>query len=160
MHGVRNLGRFPPREAASRQPARAQTPEHGGRLRTHARTTGSSVSPGVALWEASLATRWLWARTWTSMLFGYDKERRRSQHDLCGISVPKAAAAGPGPGDGVRGGGRGRPHRAAARQSYLVVPLAQRVAAPAATRPLHRPRPDRHWRLPQTARQLPPLVSL
>src|SRR5215468_2760382 len=75
---------------------------------------------------------------------GYYKERRRSQHDLCGISVQKAAAAGPRQGDGVRGGGRGRSHRAAARQSHLVVPLAQRVAALAATRPLHRPRPDRH----------------
>src|SRR5215510_733208 len=58
----------------------------------------------------------------------------RSEQDLCGISVPKAAAAGPRPRDGVRRGGRGRPHRAAARQSHLVVPLAQRVAAPAAAR--------------------------
>src|SRR5438046_8635682 len=75
------------------------------------------------------------------MMFGYykGKKRRRRPHDLCGISVPKAAAAGPRQRDGVRGGGRGRPHRAAARQSHLVVPLAQRVAAPAATRPLHRP---------------------
>jgi hypothetical protein len=36
-------------------------------------------------------------------------------------------------------------------QSHLVVSLAQRVAAPAATRPLHRPRPDRHGRLRQAA---------
>src|SRR5678816_4290806 len=87
--------------------------------------------------------------TWAPMIFGYckerrmSKERRKSQHDLCGISLPKAAAADPWQRDGVRGGGRGRPHRAAARQSHLVVPVAQRVAAPAATRPLHRPRPDR-----------------
>src|SRR6516164_1676271 len=40
---------------------------------------------------------------------------RRSEHDLCGISVPKAAAAGPRQRDGIRGGGRGRPHRATAR---------------------------------------------
>src|SRR5262249_18186875 len=66
-----------------------------------------------------------------------------SEHDLCSISVPKKAAAGPWPRDGIRGGGRGRPHRAAARQSHLVVPLAQRVAAPAPTRPLHAPRPNR-----------------
>src|SRR5580704_11857849 len=72
------------------------------------------------------------------------KQERRTQHDLCGIPVPKAAAAGPRPRDGVRGGGDGRPHRAAARQSHLVVPLAQRVAVPAATRPLHRPRSDRY----------------
>src|SRR5262245_47037 len=82
-----------------------------------------------------------------------------SEHDLCDISIPKAAAAGPRQRDGVRGGGRGRPHRAAARQSHLVVPLAQRVAAPAATRPLHRPGPDRHGRLRQAARQRPRLVS-
>src|SRR6516165_4758225 len=41
-----------------------------------------------------------------------------SEQDLCGISVQKAAAAGPWPRDGVRGGGKGRPHRAAARQSH------------------------------------------
>src|SRR4029453_2646876 len=46
---------------------------------------------------------------WAPMIFGYYKGRRRSQHDLCGISVPKAAAAGPRQRDGVRGGGRGRP---------------------------------------------------
>jgi len=50
--------------------------------------------------------------------------RRRSEHDLCGISIPKAAAAGPRPPDGLRGGGRGRPHRASARESHLIVPLA------------------------------------
>src|SRR5215469_14575106 len=71
---------------------------------------------------------------------------RRNEHDLCGISVPKAAAAGPWQRDGVRGDGGGRPYRAAARQSHLVVSLAQRLAAPAATRPLHRSRPDRHGR--------------
>src|SRR5262245_28198367 len=70
-----------------------------------------------------------------------------SEPDLCCFSVPKKAAAGPRQGDGVRGGGKGRPDRAAARQSHLVVPLAQRVAALAAARPLHRPRPDRHGRL-------------
>src|SRR5215510_1282149 len=83
-----------------------------------------------------------------------------SEYDLCSISIPKAAAAGPWPRNGVRGGGRRRPHRAASRQSDLVVPLAQRVAAPAATRPLHRPRPDRYGRLRQAARQWPGLVSL
>src|SRR5262244_2217604 len=56
--------------------------------------------------------------------------------------------------------GREMSHRAAARQSHLVVPLAQRVAAPAATRPLHRPRPDRHGRLRQAAQQWAKLVSL
>src|SRR6476646_7213729 len=82
------------------------------------------------------------------------------EQDLRGISVPKAAAAGPRPRDGIRGGGSGRSHRAAARQSHLVVPLAQRDAAPAATGPLHRPRPDRHGRLRQAARQRSRLVSL
>src|SRR5215469_15345325 len=42
-----------------------------------------------------------------------------------------------------------------ARQSHLVVPLAQRAAAPAAARPLHRPRPDRHGRLRQAANSGP-----
>src|SRR5262249_48049459 len=79
------------------------------------------------------------------------KSWRGNEHDLCGISVPKAAAAGPRQGDGVRGGGRRRPHRVAAWQSHFVVPLAQRIATPAATRPLHRPRPDRHGRLRQAA---------
>src|SRR5215470_9296305 len=65
-------------------------------------------------------------------------ERKRRHRDLCDISVPKEAAAGPRQRDGVRGGGRGRPHRAAARQSYVVVSMAERVAAPAATGPLHR----------------------
>ncbi|MFD0507678.1 haloalkane dehalogenase [Streptomyces chiangmaiensis] len=55
------------------------------------------------------------------------------------MSISKAAAEGPRPRDGVRGGGRGRPHRAAARQSHLVVPLAQCVAASAVAGPLHRP---------------------
>src|SRR5262249_26100516 len=68
-----------------------------------------------------------------------ESKLEESEHDLCSISVPKKVAAGLWPRDGIRGGGRGRPHRAAARQSHLVVPLAQRVAAPAATRPLHRP---------------------
>src|SRR6266446_4119610 len=84
-------------------------------------------------------------------LVGYYRRSEHDEHDLRGISVPKTAAAGPRPRDGVRGGGTGRPHRAVARQSHLVVPLAQRVAAPAATRPLHRPRPDRHGRLRQSA---------
>src|SRR6516225_8664090 len=74
-----------------------------------------------------------------------------NEHDLCSISIPKTAAAGPRPRDGVRGGGTGRPHRAVARQSHLILPLAQRVATPATTRPLHRPRPDRHGRLRQAA---------
>src|SRR5215470_12836676 len=64
---------------------------------------------------------------------------RRSKHDLCGISVPKTATASPRPRDGLRGGGTGRPYRTVARQPDLVVPVAQRVAAPATTRPLHRP---------------------
>src|SRR5215469_2938172 len=72
---------------------------------------------------------------------------RKDEHDLCDISVPKTAAESPRPRDGLRGGGTGRPHRAVARQSHLLVPLAQRVAAPAATRSLHRPRPNRHGRL-------------
>ena len=37
-HGVTNPGRFPPWEAASWQPARVHTPEHGGRLLTDPRT--------------------------------------------------------------------------------------------------------------------------
>src|SRR5262249_43643503 len=98
---------------------------------------------------SSLVTLWLWVRGGALMTVGY---YRRSEHglcsitieqDLCGISVPKAAAAGSRPRDGVRRGGKGRPHRAAARQSPLVVPLAHRVTTSAATRPLHRPRPDR-----------------
>ena len=39
------------------------------------------------------------------------EDDRRSEHDLCGISVPKAAATGPRQRDGIRGSGRGRPHR-------------------------------------------------
>src|SRR6202020_1470934 len=58
---------------------------------------------------------------------------RRSEHDLCGISVSKAAPPDPRPRDGVCGGGTGRPHRAVARESHLVLPLAQCLAAPAAT---------------------------
>ena len=47
-----------------------------------------------------------------SAAFPYQKQRRRVSRQR----------------DGVRRGGTGRPHRAAARQSHLVVPLAQRVA--------------------------------
>ena len=42
VHGVNNLERFPPGEAASRQPARADTPEHGGRAQTHPRGGAAS----------------------------------------------------------------------------------------------------------------------
>src|SRR5262245_9086008 len=100
------------------------------------------------------------ARTSRISMMISDKERRRRQYDLCGISVPKEAAAGPWQRDGVRGGGSRRTHRDAARQYYLVISLAQRVAAPEATGPLHLPRPDRHGRLRQAARQWPRLVSL
>src|SRR5262249_53829911 len=47
-----------------------------------------------------------------------------NEHDLRSISVPKVAAAGPRQRDGLRGSGRGRSHRAVARQSHIVVPLA------------------------------------
>src|SRR5262249_26210221 len=77
-----------------------------------------------------------------TFLVGYYMRSEHDEHDLRGISVPKTAAAGPRPRDGVRRGGTGRPHRAVARQSHLIVPLAQRAALRAATRPLHRARPD------------------
>src|SRR5262249_32851092 len=85
----------------------------------------SKISPLVTLWVVVGAP----------MTVGYYRRSEhglcsnRSEQDLCGISLSKAAAAGPRPRDGVCGGGRGRPHSAAARQSHLVVPLAQRVAA-------------------------------
>src|SRR5215831_20108216 len=85
---------------------------------------------------------------------------KEEPHDFFSISVSKEAAAGPRQGDGIRGGGRGPPHRAATRQSNLVVSLAQRVATPAATRPLHRPRPDRHGRFRQATYQWARLISL
>lgn len=92
-------------------------------------------------------------------------ELGRSKRDLSSISVPKAAAAGPRwrdgvCGDGVCGGWTRRPHRAAARQSNLVISLAQRVAASATAWPLHRSRSDRYGRLRQAASQWPRLVSL
>src|SRR5215813_15041436 len=54
---------------------------------------------------------------------GFFSKLAEGEDDLCRISVPKASAAGPRQRDGVRGGGRGRPHRAAARQPHFVVPL-------------------------------------
>src|SRR5438034_5900186 len=69
------------------------------------------------------------------MIIGY---YRRSEHDLCGISISKAAAASPRQRDGLRGCGTGRSHCAVARQSHVVVPVAKCVAPFAATRPLHR----------------------
>src|SRR5215831_542950 len=74
---------------------------------------------------------------------------RRGKHDLCGFPVSKAAAASPRPRNGVCGGGRRRPHCTVARQSHLVVSLAQRVAALAVIRPLYCARPDRDGRLRQ-----------
>src|SRR5215475_12309051 len=71
-------------------------------------------------------------------------QRRRSKNDLSGISLPKAATTGPRPGDGIRGSRRGRPYRAAARQSHLVVPVAQRHTVPAAAGPLHCAGPNRN----------------
>src|SRR6516165_4416233 len=82
-----------------------------------------------------------------TFLIGYYRRSEHDEHDLCDIPVPKTAVPSPRPRDGIRGGGTGRPHRTVARQSHLLVHLAQRVAAPAATRPLYRPRPDRHGRL-------------
>src|SRR6516162_3325881 len=100
------------------------------------------------------------SNTWLQVSGAQNSNDRRNEHDLCDISLPKATAAGPRQRDGVRGGRGGRLYRAAARQSHLVVSLAQRVTALAATRPLHRSRPDRHGRLREAARQWPWLVSL
>src|SRR5262249_58272522 len=70
---------------------------------------------------SSLVTLWLWVRGGALMTVGY---YRRSEHglcsitieqDLCGISVPKAAAAGSRPRDGVRRGPRHCFSRAASR---------------------------------------------
>src|SRR5215831_9297135 len=83
-----------------------------------------------------------------------------NEHYLCSNSIPKAAAAGPRQGDGLRGGRRGRPHRAAPWQSHLVVSLAQRVVASADMWPMYRARPDRHGRFRQAALQWPRFVSL
>ena len=63
-----------------------------------------------------------------SAAFPYQKQRRRVlDSEMAYVEV-----------------GKRRPHRAAARQSHLRLPLAQRVAVLPATRPLHRSRPDRH----------------
>src|SRR5215831_20439542 len=72
------------------------------------------------------------------------QSKKENEHDFCNISIPKTATASPRPRNGVRGGGKGRPHCAAAWQSHFILPLAQCVATPAATRSLHRPRSARH----------------
>jgi len=65
----------------------------------------------------------------------------RQRYDEVGIAAFSDQKNGGGPRQ--RDGVLLRPS-CCCTQSHLVVPLAQRVAAPAATRPLHRPRPDRH----------------
>src|SRR5262249_15049866 len=87
-------------------------------------------------------------KQWTSVV------HRRSNHDkanLRGVSIPKKAEATLWPPDGVRGSGARRSYRPAARQSDVVVSLAQRDPTPGDTGPLHCPGPDRHGRLPQAA---------
>src|SRR5262249_34938818 len=79
---------------------------------------------------------------------------RRSKHDranLRGVSVPKKAEATLWPPDGLRGSGARRSYRPAARQSDIVVSLAQRDPALGGIGPLHCPGPDRYGRLRQAA---------
>ena len=82
------------------------------------------VTPAAATGEAKLF----------SAAFPYQKQRRR-------VLGSEMAYVEVGEGDPI----------VLLHGNPTVVPLAQRVAAPAATRPLHRPRPDRHGRLRQAA---------
>src|SRR6516162_1675520 len=84
---------------------------------------------------------------------------RRSNYDIYGISLQKAAAQGPWPRDGVRGGGKRRSHRIPARQPHILVSLAQCDTASRAAGALHCPRSDRHGRLRKAAWQWPWLLS-
>jgi hypothetical protein len=54
----------------------ARTCAHTRARRQTADPRADNWKQRVALWEASLATLWWWARTWTPMLFGYDKGKK------------------------------------------------------------------------------------
>src|SRR6516165_11871085 len=85
--------------AAPRAASVAKAP----RGRAHEYRDGASVGPGTGTGSAT-----------TDLERGYQppdrypQQRRRQEkreHDLCGISVPKAAATGPRQRDGIRGSG-------------------------------------------------------